>query len=103
MLASGLNLTASGRKQTSALRGNLARCYSPLSTQSGHFGPKQWGGMDAKIALDHRAVIERKGAILRVFRPDGRAAFEFTAPEGGAFYLFAEHVVHGQWPIVSFD
>lgn len=59
--------------------------------------------MDAKIALDHRAVIEKNGAILSVFRPDGSAAFELTTPEGGAFYLFAEHVVHGQCPIVSFD
>jgi len=29
-------MSASGRKQTSALRWRLVRCYSPLSTQSGH-------------------------------------------------------------------
>ena len=58
--------------------------------------------MEAKIALDHRAVIEKDGAILSVFRPDGSAAFELAAPENGVFCSFAGHAVHGNCPIVSF-
>lgn len=32
-------MPASGRKQTSALRRRVVRCYFPLSTQSRHFPP----------------------------------------------------------------
>lgn len=58
--------------------------------------------MEARIALDHRAAIDQEGVILSVFRPDGSAAFMLAAPEGGTFYAFAEHAVHGMCPIVSF-
>lgn len=49
------------------------------------------------------AEFDDDGASLRVFTPDGLPAFSLLPPEFSAFYTFAEHAIHGNCPIVSFE
>jgi hypothetical protein len=49
------------------------------------------------------AEFDDDGALLRVYTPAGTPAFSAPPPEFSAFYTFAEHAIHGNCPVVSFE
>jgi hypothetical protein len=49
------------------------------------------------------AEFDEDGASLRIFTPEGTPAFSVLPPEFSAFYTFAEHAIHGNCPVISFE
>ena len=59
--------------------------------------------MEAMIDGGYKAVIVNGGALLKVLDQAGAEVCVIRPPRYGLFYQFAEHAIHGECPIVSFE